>query len=371
MYKDRIERLKRAMASESIEAIFVSCPQNRYYLSGFRAEDVSFNESAGYLLIPLSGQPFLLTDFRYQEAAKEEAPLFNVITYSQEDVSKSVISLCRDLGVKNLAIESQFLNVFMFKSLEKVIRKEGGSIELVPTQGIIEKIRAIKSEEEIEKIKKSLGLIESVMEEVFDFLKPGMTEKDLAWFVEKRAREGGAKSLSFPPIVASGSRASLPHGEPSEKVIQREEPIVIDIGARLDFYCSDITRTVFIGKVSDRWLKVYEIVKSAQEKARAYARPGISSSELDSVARTYIEDAGYGEYFGHGLGHGVGLAIHELPGIRKLNPVTLEENMVFTIEPGIYLPGEGGVRIENMVVLKKEGAEVLNNISTELLVIER
>jgi Xaa-Pro aminopeptidase len=360
--KARIDKLLTEMARHEIDAVIISCPQNRFYLSGFKAEDVSLNESSGMLFISKDCL-VLITDSRYTEAAKEEAPDFDIFQYDQNNSLEQIVAkICREKNIKNLGIESEFLSLAKFIKLNETLRKEGALTNLTPADEFVGHLRAVKDEEEVSLIKESLRLAEEVMEEVYDFLKPGVTEREVAWFIEKRLREKGADGVSFPPIVAGGFRAALPHAIPTERPVREGEPIIIDMGARLNGYCSDITRTVFLGYIPDLWDRIYEIVLKAQNLAYEAAQPGITAKKLDGIARQFIEQAGYGAYFGHGLGHGVGIAIHEPPSIRKTGSMALEPGMVFTIEPGIYLPGEGGVRLENMVVMKNDGAELLNRL---------
>jgi Xaa-Pro aminopeptidase len=202
----------------------------------------------------------------------------------------------------------------------------------------------VKEPEEIQAIRNSLALTESVLETIVAEAEVGTTEKQLAWRIEQLMREAGAEAISFPPIVASGPGAAMPHAVVSDRQLGESETIIIDLGARLDHYCSDMTRTLIFGEPDNKAREVYGIVREAQLRAMAAVRAGIPSSEVDRVARDYITLAGYGDNFGHGLGHGIGLAVHEKPGFGKSSSMVLEEDMVVTIEPGIYLPGWGGVR---------------------------
>jgi len=198
-----------------------------------------------------------------------------------------------------------------------------------------------------------------ILSEIIDTLEPGTTEKKVAWQIENLAREGGAEGLAFPSIVASGPNSALPHAVPTDRKIRTREPITLDVGVTLDGYCCDMTRTVFIGGTTPKFKSIYGTVRRAQLAALENIRPGVKSILPDSTARDIIRDAGFGEFFGHSLGHGVGLATHERPRLGPEKPVTLKEGMVVTDEPGIYIPGEGGVRLEEMVVIEKKGARVL------------
>jgi Xaa-Pro aminopeptidase len=218
----------------------------------------------------------------------------------------------------------------------------------------------IKDPEEMEAIRQSLALSESVFETLLESLSPGSSEKELAWAMEKGLREHGADSLAFPPIVASGPNGALPHAIPTDRIVGSNEPIVFDWGARLDGYCSDISRTVVLGEPDPTFKTIYQVVRDAQAKATEAMRPGMSTQAVDKIARDHISDHGFGDRFGHGLGHGVGLAVHEKPRLSPIRPMDLGVGMVMTVEPGIYIPGWGGVRLENMVVVKEDGATVLN-----------
>jgi Xaa-Pro aminopeptidase len=231
---------------------------------------------------------------------------------------------------------------------------------MISFEDLVEQLRVVKEPGEIERIKASLALTENALAGVWELLAPGRNEKELAWEIERRIREGGGESVSFPPIVASGPHGALPHAVPTDREILLGEGVILDLGSKLNHYCSDMTRTWIAGTPPGCLKEIYCIVREAQLAAQEAIRAGKDSVEIDGVARDLIVKAGYGEQFGHGLGHGVGIAVHEKPGLRKRNPTVLEENMVVTVEPGIYLPGVGGVRLENMVRVTATGCEILN-----------
>jgi len=199
----------------------------------------------------------------------------------------------------------------------------------------------------------------NVLAQVIDELTPGQVEKGIAWKIETLIREQGADGAAFPPIVASGPNSALPHAVPTERRIEKGEPIILDVGAKIDGYCSDMTRTVFLGNPTSDFKEIYKVVREAQVFALESVRPGMKSDEADSIARDVIKNAGFGDFFGHSLGHGIGMAPHERPSIGPLKPEVLKEGMVFTVEPGIYIPGKGGVRLEEMVLLEGDGARIL------------
>lgn len=355
---ERLARFRSLMEQEGLDAFLVAVPENRRYLSGYRAEDLLLTESSGYLLVSRSSQ-FLLTDFRYQESAREEAPDFDCVVYTV-GFGQVLPELFSSLKVNRVGFEKDFLTYQRFLEMGEALRSARPSAELLPCEDLVQKLRIIKDAEEIRRIKASLALTERVLAMVWENLRPGRKEREVAWEIERSIREGGGDGVSFPPIVASGPNAALPHAEPGDRVIGIGESVILDMGSRLDGYCSDMTRTWVAGDPDPRIREIYRIVREAQLAAQEAIRAGRESVEVDGVARGIIADAGYGDQFGHGLGHGVGLAVHEKPGLRRQGPTLLEEGMVVTIEPGIYLPGVGGVRLENMVRITTTGCEVLN-----------
>jgi Xaa-Pro aminopeptidase len=358
LYARRLRRLRTMLQEERIDALLVAVPENRYYLSGYGADDLQLTESSGYLLITDSKQ-VLLTDFRYREEAETEAPDFQVLLYF-DGLGQTLTELFSELSVSTLAAEPHHLTVNRYGEVEEALKRSRPTAAMVHTEDLVERLRLVKEPEELVKIKASLDLTEKTLVQVWATLRPGRTEKEVAWEVERSIREGGAEAVSFPPIVAAGPNAALPHAVPTERRITAGEPVILDLGSKLGHYCSDMTRTWIAGTPDKKLQEIYRIVREAQLAAQDFIRAGRDSVEVDGVARDVITKAGYGDYFGHGLGHGVGLAVHERPGLRRLKGTVLEENMVVTIEPGIYLPGYGGVRLENMVRITETGCELLN-----------
>jgi Xaa-Pro aminopeptidase len=357
-YASRLLRLRKTLEEQQIDTFLVAVPQNRYYLSGYGAEDLHPTESSGYLLITASRQ-YLLTDFRYQEEAATEAPDYQLLIYS-EGLGQTLAELFAELPVERLGVEPHYLSVTRYREVEEALKKSRPGANVAPLEEVVERQRLCKEPDEIAAIKASLAVTEKALAWVWENLKAGRTEKEVAWEIERSIREDGAEAVSFPPIVASGPNAALPHAVPTERRIGAGDPVILDLGSKLNHYCSDMTRTWIAGVPGAKLREIYLVVREAQLAAQDFIRAGKDSAEVDAVARDLIARAGYGENFGHGLGHGVGLAIHEKPGLRKQKGTLLEEDMVVTIEPGIYLPGFGGVRLENMVRITQTGCELLN-----------
>jgi Xaa-Pro aminopeptidase len=350
------------MAQSGIDAFLVMAGENRHYLSGFTGEDHHFDESAGVLLITPDAQ-VLATDSRFELQAKQEAPLFETIIY-HNGLSKELATLIARFNIRKLGFESVRVSVQQHQNFLKELDNNSPKAVLTAFEEFVELLRLIKSEDEIQKTQKALDLAEEVFRQVVKTLKPGMNEKQVAWAMEMGMRQAGADALSFPVIVAAGPNSALPHAIPSDREIQSGEPILFDWGAKLHGYCSDTSRTVIIGQPDDTFMHVYQTTLDAQRKAIAAIKAGISGKVVDAQARDHIHQSGYEGKFGHGLGHGTGLAVHEAPRLSPLRETILQSGMLVTVEPGIYLPGWGGVRIENQVVVQANGPRVLNHLST-------
>jgi Xaa-Pro aminopeptidase len=350
------------MEKAGIDGMTVLIEENRRYLSGFLGEDHQFDESAGALIIT-GGRLILATDSRFEEQAKIEAPLFETIVY-KNGLAKLLPELIQSLAIEALGFESVRVSVKQIKAYRKALSSANIRISLVPMEDLVENLRLVKTSDEIDKTRRALTIAESVFKKVALTLEPNMTEKMVAWAMEAGMRESGADSLSFPVIVAAGPNSALPHAIPGHRPIGEGTPILLDWGARLDGYCSDTSRTIVLGSPDQIFLDVHQTVLRAQEKAIASIKAGVSSKAVDAVARNHIDNNGYGGKFGHGLGHGTGLAIHEGPRLSPLKETTLEAGMIVTVEPGIYLPGWGGIRIENQVVVGDDGPIVLNKLNT-------
>jgi len=359
----RISKIRSTMRDKDIDTLLVMAGENRWYASGYTAEDTQFDESAGVLLISQERQ-LLATDARYDLQAAQEAPDFETITYKKGPV-KALPDLLAELGTRRLGFESVRMTVLQFNDLKKELENQKTVVELVPVEDVVEHLRLIKDPEEIDIIRKALHLAESGFEKVKQMLAPGITESDVAWHLEKVLKEDGADALSFPVIAAFGSNSALPHAVPGGRKLDPGEPLLFDWGVRFDGYCSDISRTLVMGEPGDPFSDVFQTVLDAQRKAIDAIKPGISGKQIDAIARDHIDSKGYKGKFGHSLGHGTGLAIHESPRLSPIKDDILEPGMVFTVEPGIYLPKWGGVRLENMVALLDDGPLVLNSTTPD------
>ncbi len=349
--KSRLNKLRQKLAEKEVDAFFISQPENRYYLSGFDGSD-------GFLLITPQNA-ILATDFRYIEQARRQAPDYEIfqITHNIADWFPRLVA---EFNVKRLGFEAGHITFALYQQLTDALNKAKSQLKLVSVDRLVESLRAIKEPEEIELITKASAISDSAFEYIEDIIHIGMSEKEVAWEIEKFMREQGSQTIPFEIIVASGPNSALPHAQPSQHAITSGESIVIDIGARIGGYGSDLSRTICLGSHDDVFNKVYDTVLSAQQGAIAAIKEGMTGGEADNLARKVIKQAGYGEAFGHSLGHGVGLAPHELP---RLGPNSLEHlvsGMVFTIEPGIYLTGWGGVRIEDTVVMESGKIRVIS-----------
>lgn len=352
----RLKRLRARMREAGVEAALVTSPYNRRYYSGFKADDTMINESSGCLLVSLRGQ-WLLTDSRYSEVAAREAPLFGVVECKKGLVA-ALAAHPAMRGRKPLHFEPAFLPFSVYNELAA---KLAGRL-VAPLPFDLAEARAVKTEGERKLVQKALDITEAALAKLKRLIKPGVTEAEAALFLETEFRRLGADGPSFETIVASGPNASSPHATAGARTMRPGEAVVVDCGARYAGYCADITRTYFVGGVSTRrWQEdIYGVVRQAQLAAIEAIKPGVAGAEVDKVARAIITQAGYGRNFGHGLGHGVGLAIHEAPTLSPRNQKPLEAGQIVTVEPGIYLPGRGGVRLEQLVLVTPGGCRVMN-----------
>ncbi|MCD6295524.1 MAG: aminopeptidase P family protein [Deltaproteobacteria bacterium] len=357
IFRKRIKSLRQNLAGMDCDTAWIIQPENRRYLSGFTAEDSQFTESSGSLLINET-LCLLTTDSRYTLDAERDAVDFEVQTLKR-GLMEGLPGLLKRMGTKNLGFEGAYLTWGLHRELSERLLEDLPSIRLMPLNGIVEEMRVVKDEPEIRTLEASADLMSGILDKVIAGLGPGMTEKQVAWQIEGLVRESGAEGLAFPSIVASGPNGALPHAVPTDRKLEKGDPVILDVGLRLNGYCSDMTRTVFLGDPSPDFMEIYRTVREAQTTALKEVRPGVMSNHPDAIARQIINDAGFGDYFGHGLGHGVGLATHERPRLSPLKPAELKKGMVVTVEPGIYIPGKGGVRLEEMVVIEADGPRIL------------
>ncbi len=351
--KERVTQLAAQLPEKELDALLISAPENRRYLSGFTG-------SAGYLLVTPQRQ-VLFTDSRYTEQAGNQSPHFEVI--QMQAGLGWLLDTLKETGVQRVGFESDNITVASYNRVLEAIKEDDalkGNVSLIATSGVTEELRIVKDREELAQLQKAIDASDRAMETVCPTIEAGMTEKEVAWRMEVAMREFGADNISFDTIVAAGPNGAMAHHRPSDKVIQDGEHIVIDMGAQVNGYCSDITRTVVVGEPDEMFHKIYSIVLGAQLTAINTVRPGMTGKECDGLSRDVIAEAGYGDNFGHSLGHGVGLAVHENPGVGPRSENTLNAGMVFTVEPGIYIPGWGGIRIEDIVILGETGATPLS-----------
>ncbi len=357
--KARVEKLRRMVKEQGLDSILITQPQNSLYLSGF-GPSVQPDEIAGALLITEDGS-ILMTSFIYLEQAEREAPEFRLFKAERGDEGtvKALQCLLGEVGAKRVGFEAEHLTFARYQKWASV------SAELVATSGLVEEIRAVKEPDEIEAIRKAVALADETYAYLCEYIRPGLTEREVAWEAEVYMRQGGAEKIAFDLIIAGGPNGALPHAATTERTLREGEPIVIDMGAQVEGYHSDLTRTIYLGEPDAKFQEIYALVRRAQENALEGIRAGMKGKEADGLARQVIEQAGYGEYFGHGLGHGVGLAVHEKPRATQTSEEELQPGMILTVEPGIYISDWGGVRIEDMVVIREEGVEVLSRASKE------
>ncbi len=350
--QNRLAALRRKLGENKLAALWVSQPDNLFYLSGCEGLE-------GYLLIT-EREAIMATDFRYIEQAQRQSPEYRIFRVTGK-MADWLPRLLEGQNLAKLGFESGHLSVTNFHQLEQTFKDAQIAIKLVETNGLIETLRTVKDAEEVSKIIEAAKLTDAVIQHVEKTLKPGITERELAVEIEVFLRQHGSQPVPFELIVAAGANSALPHAKPSDHVIQAGEPIVIDIGAKVKNYGSDLTRTLCIGEPDALFKKVYTTVLNAQLAAISGIRSGMTGVEADAIARDVIAKAGYAEAFGHSLGHGIGLVTHEKPTAGPNSTDVLSDGMVFTVEPGIYVSGWGGVRIEDDVVLENGRARLLSH----------
>lgn len=355
MLQDRIAKVQGILEKQDVEAVLFLNLSNVRYLSGFTGSD-------GALVVGREGSWFL-TDSRYTTQAAREVTACPTIEYRVK--LEGIAELLETQGYRRVGFEDEYTTVAQFAALSAKV----AGAEFVPMSTGLATLRAVKDADELRLLAETARLASEALLSSLEGLRPGVIERDFALALEFAMRRAGADDKSFDFIVASGERGALPHGRAGEKAIGAGELVTIDFGALYGGYHSDETVTVCVGKADDQQRKIYGIVNEAHDRAIAAVRPGISFTSLDAIARDFIADQGYGDFFGHGLGHGVGLDVHEKPTLSPRGEGVVEEGMVFTIEPGIYIPEWGGVRIEDTVVVTGDGCRLLTMVPKELIIL--
>lgn len=344
------------MQGTGVDAFYITSPENRLYLSGFSG-------TAGVLLIDRE-TACLLTDFRYTEQALRECPGLKIIEV-KDSYLESLSEVAAENGINVMGFEGDHLTHNQFVAMKDKL----SGLNLKPTGGLVEQLRLCKDEAEIKYITEAVRLTDEAFAEVLPAVRPGVSEREISLRLEYIMRNRGADGAAFKFIVASGPRSALPHGVASKRIIREGDLVTIDFGAVYRGYHSDMTRTMVVGRAGWMHKEIYNLVLEAQVKAASAVRAGVKASEIDAAARKVIESRGYGKYFGHSTGHGLGLNIHESPRLSSKDPTILEAGMVVTVEPGIYLPDWGGVRIEDTLLVEDGGSRVLTKSPKEELMV--
>lgn len=349
----KFDKVQQLIERENLDALLVMSSYNRRYLSDFTG-------SSGALIITKDSR-FLVSDFRYKAQGAEQAKDFQFVL-QEKGLLDSIVSFMKSKNIKRIGFEGEHVNYNTYSKIKE-------EFETVPLTGEVEKIRLIKTEEELQLIQKACEIADQSYEYILTYVKAGMTELEVKNELESHMTKLGASGPSFDTIVASGYRGALPHGVASDKVIESGDMVTLDFGAYYKGYASDITRTFGVGSVSKEMEKIYNVVLEAQLKSLDEIKSGMTGQEADSIARDVISGHGYGENFGHSLGHGFGLEVHELPGLAQKSTMILEPGMCITIEPGIYVDDLGGVRIEDDTIVTETGLKKLTHSSKELFIV--
>jgi Xaa-Pro aminopeptidase len=351
----KLERIRDKFKEYGIDGLLITSGYNRRYATGFTG-------TAGVVLIS-EKEAKLITDFRYIDQAKEQATQFEIVQHTGpiiDEVGKQAAAM----GITKLGFEQDHMTFSVYSSYEKAINGT-----LIPISQLVEKLRMIKDADELKTLQEATEIADAAFDHILTYIKPGISELDVSNELEFFMRKQGAISSSFDIIVASGYRSALPHGVASDKIIETGEFVTLDFGAYYKGYCSDITRTISVGEPGEELRKIYDVVLQAQLKGMAGIKPGITGIQADALTRDHIKAAGYGEYFGHSTGHGIGLEVHEGPGLSFKSETVLQPGMVVTVEPGIYISGLGGVRIEDDTVVTESGNKSLSHSTKDLIIL--
>lgn len=355
IYQKRLDKMRHILEQQQLESLLVSRPENVYYLSNFSGGE-------GQLLIT-GDETYLFADGRYEEQALQESPCCKFILFKKY-FTAALADVSESLGLRETGFEQGYLTHLRWVNLKNSL-----AVKLRPVKGFVEKLRLVKDEDEIALIREAGAITASAFRSVLGEMRSGRSEQEIAALLEYFMRRQGSGPVAFETIVASGERGALPHGTASQKIIERGELVTMDLGATYQGYAADLTRTVCAGTVSAKQREVYEIVREAQERGIGAVRSGVSAAQVDSAARNFLAAAGYGDYFVHSLGHGVGLSVHEEPRLAQQEDLVLQPGMVITIEPGVYIPRWGGARIEDTVLVREDGCEILTPVTKDLVVV--
>ncbi len=352
--KNRIQKVRNMMGEEDLDALLIDSNVNRFYLSGFTG-------TSGRILLTRENNYFI-TDFRYTEQAEQQTTGYKIIEINKDVITKIAELLTKE-GIEKLGFEARSVSYYQLNEYKEKLK----GIELVPTIDLVFKLRLIKDNEEVQRIKKAIQITEMAFSHIMDFIKPGKSEREISLELEYFMKKNGGEDNAFSFIVASGKRSSMPHGVASDKKVEQGDFITMDFGTIYKGYNSDMTRTIVLGKADKKQKEIYSIVLKAQKEVIASIKAGMTAKQADAIARNIICDAGYGDNFGHGLGHGLGIEIHEGPRVSYKSDDVLQAGMVVTDEPGIYIPDWGGVRIEDDLLITSNGCELLNEAPKELI----
>ncbi|MDM5211734.1 M24 family metallopeptidase [Peribacillus sp. RS7] len=352
---NKLMRLRASMEKVGIDGFLITSTYNRRYMTNFTG-------SAGVVLISQKEAKFI-TDFRYVEQAGKQAADYEIVQH-KGTIIEEVGKQAKEMNIGTLGFEQEHMTFATYKAYEA-----GIEAQLLPVSGVIENLRLIKTSSEIKILKEAAAIADAAFTHILDYMRPGISELDVSNELEFFMRKQGATSSSFDIIVASGVRSALPHGVATDKIIEKGDFVTLDYGAYYNGYVSDITRTLAVGKPSEELINIYDIVLEAQLRGMAGIKPGMTGREADALTRNLIEEKGFGQYFGHSTGHGIGLEVHEGPALSLRSDIILEPGMAVTVEPGIYLPGVGGVRIEDDTIVTNEGNEALTHSTKELIIL--
>src|SRR5579883_125807 len=362
-YQSRLQAVRSLMAERGFDLLLVSQPDNRRYLTGFPAREAMVGESAGWLVIGLT-IGYFVTSFLYYDAVAASVHDLEPVK-AQRRLTETLGELLKKLAGGIIGFESSWVTYDVYQELAKSL--ESNRV-LKSSAGLIEHLREVKDTDEMQIIQRAIDLTDRVYTAIVGQLRPGQNEKEVAWALERALREGGAEGMAFGPSVAFGVNSAVPHHEPTSNPLNMGDPVWIDMGARLEGYCADLTRSFAFGEASAEYQHLYDVVLRAQQAAIAGMHAGLEGKQADALAREIIAAAGYGGDFGHALGHGVGLAIHEAPRVGQTSEVRLRAGEVVTVEPGIYRAGWGGIRIEDVVVVRRSGVDVLSSAPKQFVV---